>query len=314
MAACVDVTVIVPTYNRGRVLRQTLECVLQQEPAAREVIVVDQSDRPAADVDKFLEELVLAGKVRLIKQTKPNAERARNRGIREACGEVLLFLDDDVVMGEGLVGAHWRNYEDPEIAAVGGFYLEPGEVPLEKLPDEYFRRHTGWLYLPHCYTRRVESHLFPSCNGSIRRSVALRLGGFDENFTRTLLDDTDFSCRLRRLGVKAVHDPEAKLTHLKEPAGGMRPGGRNQFVIADMYLWYIWVYFFWMNFGSRSALELAIRFRRTVLRRVNLARPWHLAAALWHFVIGSLKAVRAMAGGRKLGWNPTPLTVAGVRE
>ena len=39
----VDLSVILPTYNRDRVLRQTLDCLLQQDPAPNEIIVVDQT-------------------------------------------------------------------------------------------------------------------------------------------------------------------------------------------------------------------------------------------------------------------------------
>src|SRR2546423_2016406 len=155
----VDVSVIIATYNRDETLRQTLVCLLNQDPAAREIIVVDQSQGHKEETRRFLGQLIDSKQITYIFQSEPNAQRARNRAIAEAHGEVLLFVDDDVVMDSQLVGAHWRNYEDPEIAAVGGFYLEPGEAPLDKLPDYCHRPDTGWVYLPHCYTRRVESYL-----------------------------------------------------------------------------------------------------------------------------------------------------------
>src|SRR5205085_9174033 len=120
----------------------------------------------------------------------------------------------------------------------------------------------------------------------VRRDIAIRLGGFDENFTHTLLDATDFSCRLKRLGVKSVHDPVAKLMHLKEPSGGKRPGGRNTYIVADSNMWYTWCYFFWSNFGWRSWRELLLRLRRCVFRRVNIFRPWYLIQAFLYFCKG----------------------------
>ena len=301
----VDVSVIVVTYNRDAALRQTLECLIKQKPAPREIIVVDQSSSHDQRTRQFLDEAVEQGQIRYIFQPEPNAQRARNRAISEAQSEVLLFVDDDVLMDETLIGAHWKNYEDPELAAVCGYYTEPGGYPIGVLKGDCLAPTTGWIYFPHSYTKRTECYVLPTCNGSIRKTVAIALGGFDENFTYTHFDDTDFACRLRALGVKSVHDPEARLVHLKEPSGGKRPGAVNEFVIADGNRWYIWVYFFWMNFGWRGWREIGWRLRGCVFRRVNLVRPWYLAIALRHFCSGSLRAIKVIRSGRKLGLAPT---------
>lgn len=298
----VDISAIVVTYNRDEVLQQTLECLLQQQPAAREIIVVDQSRQHTEKVRSFLDELVKNKQIIYIFQPEPHAQKARNRAIAEARGEVLLFVDDDVIMNSDLVGAHWGNYQDPELAAVCGFYHLPGEQPLDELP-EYYKHPVGWIFTPHHYTKRIESHLLPTCNGSIRREIAIKLGGFDENYRYTQFDDTDFSCRLKALGVKSIHDPKAKLIHLKEHSGSNRPGGVNELVIAASSQWYTWCYFFWNNFGWKIfGLEIARRLRRCVFRRRIIKRPWHFAVALAHFVIGSCRAAVIISGGRRLGF------------
>jgi GT2 family glycosyltransferase len=299
-AEIVDVSAIVVTFNRDEPLCQTLKCLLSQRPAPRELIVVDQTREHNKVTQDFLDELIEQRRIEYIWQSEPNAQRARNTAIKETRGKVLLFLDDDVVMDQDLVGAHWKNYEDSDLAAVCGFYLEPGEGPVNKLPAEMQNALTGWLYFPHCYTERIECHLFPSCNGSVLREVAIKLGGFDENYTYTLLDDTDFACRLKALGVKSVHDPESRLIHLKEPAGGKRAREANDYVIADSNRWYTWCYFFWTNFGWRSWQELTWRLRRTVFRRKNLLHPQWFLVALWHSIRGGCRAARAVYTGRKL--------------
>src|SRR5581483_5044286 len=176
----VDVSVILPTYNRDAVLSKTLECLLAQDPRPKEIIVIDQSREHDAKTSSFLKDLIDRNQIIYIYQAQPNAQRARNTAIAESTGEVLLFVDDDVEMGSDFVGAHWRNYMDPEIAAVCGFYLEPGEVPLDELPDDCSHPLTGWIYTPHCYNKRVDSYLLSTCNGSLRREIAIKLGGFDE--------------------------------------------------------------------------------------------------------------------------------------
>jgi GT2 family glycosyltransferase len=299
-ASPAGVSAIVVSYDRDEPLRTTLECLLRQDPAPAEIILVDQTLRHEAPMQAFLDGLVAAGRIVRIEQAEPNAQRARNRAIEAARGEVLLFIDDDVMMESDLVQAHWTNYRDPDVAAVCGFFVEPGEAAVKDLPCECSRATTGWIYLPHCYAKRIDSHLLPSCNGSVRRDIAMQLGGFDENFIYTLLDDTDFACRLKNLGVRSVHDPAARLRHLKVGRGGRRPGGVDAYVIADANLWYTWIYFFVMNFGWRSWRELALRLRGCVFRRANLRRPWHLAQAMGHLAVGAVRAAAAISRGRRL--------------
>jgi GT2 family glycosyltransferase len=295
-----NVSAIIPTYNRSAVLKRTLATVFALRPLPHELFVVDQSDEPDPEIAAFLRTAPAALRVHYLRQRPPDAQAARNQAAIAASGELLLFLDDDVLLDEDLVAAHVANYADPSVGAVGGFYLEPGEEPTEALPREYYRKHTGWIYFPHGHTRRIDSGLFPSCNGSIRRELLLRAGGFDQNYIRTLLDDTDLSCRLRRMGVRIVHDPHARARHLKEPSGGRRPRGSNEYVIADSATWQIWWYFFWSNFGWRAWRDIFSRFRHCVLRRVNVVRPWYLAAAMFHFVRGALRAGAAVRAGRNL--------------
>jgi GT2 family glycosyltransferase len=298
----VDISVIVVTYNRDDALCETLNSLVQQNPSPREIIVVDQSSQHDTATKNLLDQLSASRSITYIFQSEPNAQRARNRAIAEASGEVLLFVDDDITASADLVGAHWQNYADDELMAVCGFYTEPGESPLADLPADCDDQLTGWIYFPHCFTKRVECYLLPTCNGSIRRNIAIELGGFDENYTYTHLDDTDFACRMRKLGVKSVHDPEARLVHHKEMRGGKRPGGINDYVIADSNRWYTWFYFFWMNFGWSGWSEIRHRLRSCVFRGKNIVRPWYLAIAIGHVIAGAVRANAAVRRGRRLAF------------
>lgn len=298
----VDISAIVVTYNRDAALKQTLEGLLKQDPAPKEILVIDQSHAHDEGTSRFLKRVTDTQQIKYIFQPEPNAQKARNRAIREASGEVLLFVDDDVVMDETLVGAHWKNYSDRDLAAVCGYYTEPGSPSTDDLTPDCLDPLTGWLYFPHAYTKRTECYSLPTCNCSIRRQVAIQVGGFDENYTYTHFDDTDFSARLKELGARAVHDPEARLVHLKETSGGKRPGGINEHVIADSNKWYTWIYFFWMNFGRDGRKEILKRFRGTVFRRANIVRPWYLVMAFSHFVSGTARAIKTIRGGRRLGF------------
>jgi glycosyltransferase involved in cell wall biosynthesis len=93
------VSVVIPCYNGGRFLRETLESVLQQTHPALEVIVVDDgsTDDSAAIAESY------GPPVRVIRQQNQGESVARNRGIDEARGEWVAFLDaDDVWISEKL--------------------------------------------------------------------------------------------------------------------------------------------------------------------------------------------------------------------
>ena len=266
------VTLIIPSYRRGPILSRTLAHLRICEPQAEEWLIVDQSGQIDSAVEK---EIRAAGsKARIIRLERPNAQAARNRAAREARGEILLFLDDDVVPDRDLIEAHRSNYRDPNIHAVGGFYTEPGENATAKTGEE-----VGWLPLtrleriPANYVERVDSPLWPSCNGSIRREVYLKIGGMDENFRYTLYDDTDLSLRLEKRGYRCVHDPRARLVHLKEPTGGVRPRRTGDRVIASREKWYTWFYFFWVNYRWRGWGEIFVRMRTNVFRKPYFLRP-----------------------------------------
>lgn len=293
------VSAIIPTFNRPAALRRTLATVFKLNPLPYELFIIDQSEDVDEELPTFLQQAPPELNVHYLRR-QPDAQAARNEAAVASVGDILLFLDDDILVEEDLVAAHLRNYAESDIGAVGGFFLEPGEQPTDELPPQYHRKHTGWIYFPHCHLRRLDTGLFPSGNGSIRREILFRAGGFDQNYIRTLLDDTDLSCRLREMGVRIVHEPQARALHLKEPAGGRRPKGINTFVIADSAAWQVWWYFFWMNFGWRGWREVLVRFRRCVFRRVNLLRPWYFAMAFFHFVRGAVRAAIAIRAGRVL--------------
>ena len=85
------ISVIIPAYNREKLLPQTLESLLRQTLPAEEIIVVDDgsTDRTAAVAESFGEP------VRVIHQENSGPAAARNRGFLESLGEFIHFFDSD---------------------------------------------------------------------------------------------------------------------------------------------------------------------------------------------------------------------------
>src|SRR6266700_4320514 len=88
------VSVIVPTYNRNNRLRQTLEHVLRQDYPRFEVVVVDQSEDHDHETAAYLSSI--SEQIRYCPLQVPNLPAARNVGISQSRGDIVVFFDDDL--------------------------------------------------------------------------------------------------------------------------------------------------------------------------------------------------------------------------
>ena len=125
------ISIIVPVYNNSRDLKESLSALIASSPPSSEIIVVDDgSTDKSASVAAGMGVRVL----RLPNNSGPAA--ARNHGARHAQGEILFFVDADLVVGPGAVRRVLRLFEEqPDITGmyhVAGQCLA-GEVFLERL-------------------------------------------------------------------------------------------------------------------------------------------------------------------------------------
>src|SRR5215211_4198690 len=90
-------TVVIPTYNRAGFIVETINSVLAQTDADFEVVVVD--DGSTDDTQNVVRrDFGHVDKVRYVRQANAERGAARNRGIREARGQFVIFLDSDDLM------------------------------------------------------------------------------------------------------------------------------------------------------------------------------------------------------------------------
>lgn len=292
------VSVIIPTFNRGGCLVDVLRDLLAQERPPREILVLDQSAPYAPEVRAALDPLLAQPRVRSMRQSPPNAQAARNRGIVEARCEIVLLLDDDIRVGPDFVWRHYCNYlEDPSIDAVAGQILQLDEEPTEQLPDRYAWSSIGWMHLPLNYARRCATINLPSGNSSIRRSVLLRAGGFDAQFTHTWYDDAELSWRIHLQHARAIYDPAPRIVHLQIPSGGRRPGKLNPYVIADSNRWMVLSYFWLKHFRWRAWRDITRITRGCILRKPLLVRPHYFCLAVGQMAWGVARACVRLAQG-----------------
>ncbi len=151
-----DVSVVICTWNRSRLLRQTLESLTRlrvPEDCRWELLVVDNNstDDTAAVIESF--ESMLP--VRRVFEPEQGSSHARNRGTRVAHGECLLFTDDDVIVDQGWLAAWLAAFRERQADAVFGGTSLPvfeGDAPdwARRALDEYSVTGEDVLDGPYC--------------------------------------------------------------------------------------------------------------------------------------------------------------------
>lgn len=180
------VSIIIPTYNRARLLRDALESVRQQSSLPTEVIVVD--DGSTDDTRNVLSESDI--KVNYIFQKNSGPATARNAGILAARGNVLAFLDDDDIL---LPNALEILVEHLERSSVFGVDVVFGAIRRVK---NVKRLQSGFVYkkiLPTSSNRNLFCAVF-------QKKAFELVGLFDQ--TLLLQEDTDWFLRAREKGVR----------------------------------------------------------------------------------------------------------------
>lgn len=210
-------SVVIPTYNRRDSLRVTLDGLARQTYPADCFEAVVVSDGSTDGTDALLSEYAAASPFALRLFTQPNAgpARARNRGIDEAWGEVIVFLDDDVEPAPDFLTRHAAHHaEDTQTVVIAPMLPDPAlcwQEPVwiawehAMLEKQYTAWRTGeWA--------GCGPHHFYSGNASVRRVHLRAVGGFDEQFSRQ--EDVELAVRLEReRAVRFVYDPEARGIH-----------------------------------------------------------------------------------------------------
>ena len=234
---CPSISVIVPTYRREEPLQNTLTHLLQQDYPNFEVLVIDQTPTHEPQTEAYLEQLASADQIRWLRVNWASLPGARNYGVRQGKGEIILFVDDDVQLPAGYLQAHARNYqENSQIGAVAGRVfdrlkladsekIKSGNSPytIEDLPPQAMDPGIAWYYIDLVHTTKPQRVISTrGCNMSFRRDIFTKYGiWFDERFRGSAVrEESDFCLRMRQTGYYVWYDPNAYLIHLGEETGG----------------------------------------------------------------------------------------------
>lgn len=220
-------SVVICTYNRSASLRGTLAslnaCTLPSpEEATVELVVVDNnsSDDTAQACADFA--TVARMPFRWVVETEQGLSFARNRGIREVAGAVVIFTDDDI-----LVNREWLLVYAQEFAGGGA------DCVFGRIHPEWRGRRPAWFsdalkpayalldYGDDRFVVTSRAFEFYGANFAVRKRALEQLGGFDVRLGRTkgklyIGEETRLFLELRRTGATIIYNPAIEVLHVIE--------------------------------------------------------------------------------------------------
>lgn len=199
------VSVVIPVRNAPIDLEKCLAALAASDLKPWECIVVDDASTDATpDVARK------AGATAISLNENAGPAKARNEGARRATGDILFFIDSDVVAKRDTIERVAEAFQsDPRLdALIGSYDDEPGS-------RDFLSQYKN---LMHCYVhqngRRKASTFWSGC-GAIRRDLFLEMNGFDESYERPCIEDIELGYRLMMQGRTVMLDPGLQVKHLK---------------------------------------------------------------------------------------------------
>jgi glycosyltransferase involved in cell wall biosynthesis len=216
------ITIAIPTYNRSATLAETLGSLRNlrcPEDTEYEVVVVDNNS--SDDTSRVIQEYsrVLAPRLRSVFEPQQGLSRARNRALLEARGQIVSFLDDDVLVDPDWLSTVAGAFEEHAAAVVGGrsYLIFRSERPAW-LPEHYE------FYLSRLdYGDQVivgtDRDLY-GLNFSVRKDIAIQAGGFNPSLGRCGSisfrsgEESELLRKIRARGGVVVYEPRAIVGHI----------------------------------------------------------------------------------------------------
>jgi glycosyltransferase involved in cell wall biosynthesis len=198
------VSVVIPAYNGEATLVECLVRVFESSYERLEVVLIDDgsTDRTREIAARFPARIESTAR-----RVGPAA--ARNLGARLAEGDILFFIDADVMLRPDTISRLVGRFARGDCDAVCG--VQSAEMRHHSLPSLYKN-----LWIRSTYLRSTgEVPLFYTTAAAIRRSSFRQAGGFDPGYTTPSTEDTAFGQKLARLGIRVQVQPDLEVEHVK---------------------------------------------------------------------------------------------------
>lgn len=198
------ISVVIPTYNRRDILEKCLRSLDCQNACSDideyEVVVVDDGSTDGTP-DWLRSSAGAFSRVRLIEQSHGGPAEGRNRGVADARGDVIVFIDSDLVVTPTFLASHaqalarqWQR-SGTRLCFTYGAVINTADFD-NPTGERHKLRDLSWAY-------------FATGNVAIDRQVLEQSGLFDTGFRLYGWEDLELGERLRQMGVQLVRCPEA---------------------------------------------------------------------------------------------------------
>gem|GEM_PF-353857 len=207
-----SLSVILPARYRARLIGPCLESLLQSagalEPLGVQAEIVVANDASTDETPRIVDRVTESARIpvrRVDLPTRQGPGRARNAAIEAANGELIVFVDSDVVVEEDFLKAHVIAHRNsgPQVFTVGKLISVPSlEAALAR------NEPTVWDF---------SSATLDTANAAVRKEHLLAVGGFDRGFEGMGWQDIDLGRRLKGHGLRRLAVPEAVGYHIQPP-------------------------------------------------------------------------------------------------
>jgi glycosyltransferase involved in cell wall biosynthesis len=200
------VTVIVPAYNAPATLPLCLKALLEEPDQNNEIIVVDDCSTDATP------EIARTMGVQVIQTAKRSGPAAaRNLGAEKAAGEILFFVDADVVIHKGSILLIQDILQDDQLAAVFGSY---DDEPAEQ---NFLSQYKNLLHHFVHHNSSPDAGTFWAGCGAIRKSIFVSVSGFNAaDYPHPSIEDIELGVRLKQKNLFVRLDKRLQGKHLKK--------------------------------------------------------------------------------------------------
>lgn len=213
------ISVVVCTRDRPEALARCLASLCRLDDPCYEIVVVDNAEIPVERCGT-----AVSNGMRIVHEPRRGLDFARNRGVAEAAGDIVAFIDDDCEAEPEWLGKLRAEFSDDDVACVTG-RVTAGS--LVRASHRWFERVTTFDRgrTHRRFARRKGTNVFPGyaaqvgtgCNMAFRRKIFDEVGGFDEALDMGTAigggGDIDMFVRVIRAGAVAVYCPDARVRH-----------------------------------------------------------------------------------------------------
>src|SRR6266404_393094 len=229
-------SVVMNTFNRRHALEKTLPSLLAQDQRPEDFEVVFVVDGSTDGTAELLNSWKTPFAIKVIVQPTRGMEVARNVGVAAARGEIVLFLDDDIICSPGVIRQHTEAHgDDVAVVAHGPIYVAP-ESPKSLIrygTEQWYKSYYGRLNP--AVGLQIPKEIYLLANSSLSRKLLVESGGFDEQTPE--LGDIELGLRLAKMGIRFRFLPAAIAYELFVKASGEFIGNQvSKWGKAQIYL------------------------------------------------------------------------------